>query len=113
MHCGILLHFAREKCCFLSVFITSIYRTNLGIATTKSFNTLPAGEIYSPTNEECSKGTIDHAVVLLGFGSIGGNSYYVVQNSHGPEWSDHGIGRITRGAICGIETVGFMIDRLF
>ena len=50
---------------------------------------------------------VDHGVLAIGFGSHNGQDYYIVKNSWGKHWGDHGFVRI--GAqkhgegICGIQ----------
>merc|ERR1740117_984021 len=47
--------------------------------------------------DACPKDTvIDHAVVLLGFGSEAGTKYWQIQNSWGPDWGEDGYIRIQR-----------------
>jgi len=53
--------------------------------------------------------TIDHAVVLVGYGTIAPNDYYLVRNSWGKGWGDEGYIKLVRHsdddtAHCGVDT---------
>jgi hypothetical protein len=46
-----------------------------------------------------------HAIVLIGWGEKKGHKYWLVQNSWGAEWGDHGYFKMDRGTNdCGIES---------
>jgi len=68
----------------------------------KSYN---GGIISSP---DCTT-NLDHAVLLVGYGSEDGNDYWTVKNSWGPDWGEDGYFRIARDAsqdgpgICGLQ----------
>jgi len=51
---------------------------------------------------------IDHAVVLVGYGTDAGQSYYLVRNSWSPSWGEKGYIRVARkeseDEVCGIDT---------
>jgi cathepsin L len=63
--------------------------------------------------DKCQKDAIiDHAVVMIGYGQEegGGDGYWLLKNSWGPEWGEHGLMRLLRktgeedeGAWCGID----------
>lgn len=45
----------------------------------------------------CDKDSvIDHAVVLMGYGQEGGQKFWQIQNSWGPDWGEHGHIRLLR-----------------
>jgi len=52
--------------------------------------------------------SLDHAVGAVGYGTEGGQEYYIVRNSWGPTWGDAGylkIATVESGpGICGIQT---------
>lgn len=57
----------------------------------------------------CSKTNLDHAVLIVGFGTekdiFKSKPYWKVKNSWGPKWGENGYFRINRGAgTCGINT---------
>jgi len=58
--------------------------------------------IYNPWS--CDPTALDHAVLLVGYGTDGSTPYWIVKNSWGTDWSDEGgYFRIARGGVCGIN----------
>jgi len=57
------------------------------------FMHLSAGQIY--TGGGSLRG--GHALACVGYGSQGGQDYWLLQNSWGPTWADGGYGKIARG----------------
>ena len=52
---------------------------------------------------KCASKSIDHAVLVIGYGTEGGVDYWLVKNSWGPDWGDNGKIKIKRGTNeCGI-----------
>ncbi|XP_066254185.1 cathepsin L-like proteinase [Euwallacea similis] len=60
-----------------------------------------AAGIYSDSN--CSPNNLNHAVLIVGYGSEDGQDYWIVKNTWGTSWGEQGYFRILRGADeCGI-----------
>lgn len=102
------------------------------IATVADFNTLPkdpaeiqralyevgalVGEINADslryytggviTGTQCNKGTVDHAIQLVGYGTDPkAGDYWLVKNSWGEQWGEGGYFRIKRGTdLCYVES---------
>lgn len=55
--------------------------------------------------KRCTK-TVDHAVLIVGYGEDNGQKYWTVKNSWGAKWGEDGYFRLFRGAsLCGVDTM--------
>ena len=64
------------------------------------------GGILDVTSTECPSSGINHAVLLVGYGTdeTTGKTYWIVKNSWGKSWGESGFFRIKRGSgTCGIN----------
>jgi len=53
----------------------------------------------------------NHAVVAIGWGQENGHKYWIIKNTWGPKWGEHGYFRIQRGTDeCGIESMATTFD---
>ena len=71
-------------------------------AASPSFKLYKSG-VYD--DELCSVESVDHAVVLVGFGSEDGEDYWIVKNSWGADWGEEGFIRMAvkpGDGICGV-----------
>lgn len=41
-------------------------------------------------DETCKEGTVNHGLVLVGYGTANGTSYWIARNSWGPRWGQNG-----------------------
>jgi len=59
------------------------------------------------TSDECSE-VADHHVLAVGYGVENDTFYYIVKNSWGADWGEHGYVRIGSSGdgpgVCGIQT---------
>ncbi len=61
--------------------------------------------IYNPSVQECdpSPYSMDHGVIIVGYGSEKGQKYWIVRNSWGADWGEQGYIRLARGTnACGV-----------
>jgi cathepsin L len=52
--------------------------------------------------------TIDHAVVVIGYGTEGGKDYWLLKNSWGTSWGEQGFFRISRSTASGPGICGML-----
>jgi len=72
-------------------------------ASSISFQLYNSGVYYNP---KCSSKVLNHAVLAAGYGTQGGQEYWLVKNSWGTDWGDDGYIMMARGQgnNCGVAT---------
>jgi len=69
-----------------------------------SFHQFHKGGIYSWSG--CSSEMLDHAVLVVGYGTENGKDFWLIKNSWGKDWGEDGYFRMARNAnnMCGVAT---------
>ncbi len=80
-------------------------------ASQPSFDLYRSGIYYEPN---CNTFQPTRAVLVVGYGSSGGNDYWIVKNSQGTSWGDNGYILMSRnrGNNCGIASYAFSVADL-
>jgi len=61
-------------------------------------------QFYSGGIAKCTFSRLNHGVTLVGFGEDAGVKFWIVKNSWGQKWGEHGYIRIKRGVgACGVN----------
>ncbi|KAL3321154.1 Cathepsin L2 [Cichlidogyrus casuarinus] len=70
-----------------------------------SFSAYHSG-VYDDPHCAGGQGSLDHGVLVVGYGTEGGKDYWLVKNSWGPSWGENGYIKIRRNHknVCGVAT---------
>jgi len=63
------------------------------------------GGIFNPWSWMCDPASLNHGVLLVGYGVDGTTNYWIIKNSWGKSWGEDGYFRMIRGTgCCGVNT---------
>jgi cathepsin L len=78
------------------------YPISIGVHAGSSFQHYSSG-VYS--DNSCKNGQLNHAILVVGYDKTGSEPYWIVKNSWGGAWGDHGYINMKMGInICGIKS---------
>lgn len=88
----------------LQIAVATIGPISVCIDVIESFYSY-AGGVYQES--QCSSTHVNHAVLIVGYGTENGNDYWLVKNSWGTRWGDGGYIKMIRNKDnrCAIATV--------
>jgi hypothetical protein len=92
---------------FCHSFQAAVYTTPVSVGfdgSLSSFQFYTSGVYYDP---QCSSSQIDYAALLVGWGTLSGDDYWIVKNQWGTEWGNDGYIWMARNKdnACGIATM--------
>ena len=88
----------------LLVAVVTIGPISVSIKATDNFFFYRSGVFYDTHCRRGSQGIINHAVVLVGYGSdVSGGDYWIIHNTWGSDWGENGYGKMARNAILNCE----------
>lgn len=61
--------------------------------------------------KDCPSHNGDHAVTVVGYGSLDGKAFWLIKNSWGRSWGDNGLFKVPRGVnFCGVESTAAYLE---
>ena len=94
----------------LKVAVALIGPISVSIKATDSFFFYKSGVFYDTDCRRKAQVMINHAVVLVGYGSDpAGGDYWIIHNSWGSHWGENGFARMARNAILNCEIDSFAL----
>ena len=77
------------------------YPISIGVHAGSSFQYYHSG-VYDDTH--CRNGQLNHAILVVGYDKSGSEPYWIVKNSWGGSWGDHGYINMKMGVnTCGMK----------
>nr|BAN20095.1 cathepsin L [Riptortus pedestris] len=89
----------------LAIAVANVGPISAGIdASHLGFRYYSSGVYYQ---EDCNKNRLNHAILIVGYGTEDGLDYWLVKNSWGPNWGDEGYVKMARNRNnnCGIARI--------
>lgn len=78
------------------------------VQTTNSF-LMYGGGVFSDRRCRNGPNDIDHAILIVGYGTENGENYWLIKNSWGEDWGEKGYGKVKRGYTCSVGRWGWVM----
>jgi len=100
-HCGGYEEVSPNESAMESALVEIGYPISIGVHAGSSFQHYHSG-VYDDTS--CKHGQLNHAILVVGYDKSGSEPYWIVKNSWGGSWGDHGYINMKMGVnTCGMK----------
>jgi len=100
-HCGGYEEVSPNESAMESALVEIGYPISIGVHAGSSFQHYHSG-VYDDTH--CKNGQLNHAILVVGYDKSGSEPYWIVKNSWGGSWGDHGYINMKMGVnTCGMK----------
>lgn len=101
-HCGGYEEVSPNESAMESALVEIGYPISIGVHAGSSFQHYHSG-VYDDTS--CKHGQLNHAILVVGYDKSGSEPYWIVKNSWGGSWGDHGYINMKMGVnTCGMKS---------
>lgn len=81
---------------YIAAYVAEYGPISVAVQATQNWQQYKGGVLTS----SCGSRNVDHAVVIVGYGTDSGQDYWLIRNSWGTQWGESGYVRLSRGVNC-------------